>query len=217
MTAGPWAFAEENRDAIAEHWAGLQARHPHIWNGGVLICTSARIDNGRLGASFVGTDYASFLAWRDWGRPDPAARNCFGSAAVLSSDGALIYGRMGRHTINAGQVYPPGGSLEPADVDGEGYVDVIGSIRRELQEETGLDPAAARAGDTIAIFTNGKISVAQAFHFGLTAAEIEAVAAAHIATAAEEELESVVIMRDASQIDSTMPDYAVALARYFLS
>lgn len=212
-----WTFAQENKARIAAHWTELQARKPHIWNGAVLICLSAAVTDGHLIARFAKTDYASFVAWRDWGWPDRTARNCFGSAAVLSRDGALIYGRMGRHTLNAGEIYPPGGSLEPADVQADGRVDIIGSIRRELAEETGLDPATARAGDCIVVFDGRKLSVAQAFHFDLTAPEIEAHVATHLAQVKEEELEGIAILRDASQTDSTMPGYAVEIAKYFLN
>ena len=41
-------------------------------------------------------------------------------------------------TANAGQIYPPGGSLEPADVDAGGNIGVVASIERELREETGI-------------------------------------------------------------------------------
>ena len=36
--------------------------------------------------------------------------NLFGSALIVSGDGALIFGVMGADTANAGRVYPPGGS-----------------------------------------------------------------------------------------------------------
>ncbi|CAN5149301.1 hypothetical protein BH10PSE7_BH10PSE7_35280 [soil metagenome] len=216
LTNEAWAFAASERPRIDAHWTALQTGNPRIWNGDVLICLAADLSNGALTARFTRTDFASFVAWRDWGWPDKAARNCFGSAVVVSSDGALIYGRMGPHTLNAGQAYPPGGSLEPGDADAEGRVDVIGSLRRELTEETGLNPGAAQAGDCLAVFDGQRLSVAQAYHFDLTAAEIEARVRRHIEEAEEEELEGIAVLTSASQVDSTMPGYAAAIARYFL-
>ena len=216
ITRDNWAFAQHERARIDAHWAQLQAAKPQIWNGAVLMCNEALLRDGALKARFVTTDYASFVAWRDWGWPDRAARNCFGSAVVLSRDGALVFGRMGPHTLNAGQSYPPGGSLEPADIGADGRVDVIGSLRRELREETGLEPEDARAGDCLAIFEGPRLSIAQAFHYDLTAAEIAMRIRGYIDATEEEELEDVTVLTSASQTDSTMPGYAIAIAEYFL-
>ncbi|HTN96947.1 MAG TPA: NUDIX hydrolase, partial [Nordella sp.] len=113
---GFWSFAEAEKIRIAEHWRQLAEANPRIWNGDVLICAKAEIIGTTLTGHFLKTDYASFVAWRDWGWPDKNVSNCFGSAIVLSSDGALLYGRMAGHTLNAGRIYPPGGSLEMQDV-----------------------------------------------------------------------------------------------------
>ena len=46
------------------------------------------------GAVFQGkyfeTEFASILAWRHWGFPDPAVKNCFAMGAVRASDGGLF-------------------------------------------------------------------------------------------------------------------------------
>ena len=91
-----------------------------------------------LRASYFETDFASFLAWRDWGFPD---RGCVqrlrhGRAALL--DGAFVLGEMGQHTANAGRIYFPSGTPDLDDVSG-GAVDIAGSIAREIEEETGFD------------------------------------------------------------------------------
>lgn len=92
-----------------------------------------------LRGSFLETDYASFLAWRDWGFPDPTVKNCFALAGILTSDNAFLTGVMAAHTANAGRVYFPGGTLDPSDFIA-GKVNIESSMRRELTEETGLDP-----------------------------------------------------------------------------
>ena len=174
LRPGAWAFAQAEKARIMDHWRRLADENPKIWNGEVLICTAIELKDGGLKGDFIKTDYASFVAWRDWGWPDKTVCNVFGSAAVVSADKRVLYGRMAGHTLNAGKVYPPGGSLETMDVMADGRVDVMGSITRELEEETGLRAADAEWGPLLAIFDEHRVSVAQVFHF---AADAEALAA----------------------------------------
>lgn len=214
LHSGSWPFAEAEKTRIVDHWRRLADANPRIWNGDVLICAKAEIIGATLTGHFLKTDYASFVAWRDWGWPDKNVSNCFGSAIVRSSDGALLYGRMAGHTLNAGKIYPPGGSLEMQDVDAKGRVDVMGSLVRELEEETGLKAADAARGELLAVFDGPRLSVAQVFHFD-SAAEVLAEEVRHyLRNGHEDELSDIEIVKSTSQIDSTMPGYAAALARY---
>ena len=56
------------------------------------------------------------IAWRDWGFPDRAVRNCFSAGAIRASDGAFVLGVMGAQTANAGKIYFPAGTPDPSDV-----------------------------------------------------------------------------------------------------
>lgn len=213
LRPGSWGFADSERPRIAAHWRKLADANPKIWNGDVLICTQVELKGSVLTGDFVRTDYASFVAWRDWGWPDKSVCNVFGSAAVLSADRAVLYGRMAGHTLNAGKVYPPGGSLEMMDVTEDGRVDVMGSITRELEEETGLKAADAERGELLAIFDEHRVSVAQVFHFAQSAEALAGRIRQYLHSAHEDELSDIEIITATSQFDSTMP-YAVTLARY---
>jgi 8-oxo-dGTP pyrophosphatase MutT (NUDIX family) len=215
-TGSQWAFAEREHERIAAHWQQLAEANPALWNGEVLMCHTVGLADGRLTGRFLTTDYASFVAWRDWGWPDRSMCNCFGSAVVLSNDGALIYGRMSEATLNPGGVYPPGGSLEPLDLRPDGTVDVQGSIERELEEETGLKAGEADAGEWIAIFDGRRLCLGRAYRFDLPARAIVDRVNIFLENVAEEELDGVEIIRSASQIDSRMPGYAAEIARHFL-
>ncbi len=214
LHSGAWPFAEAEKIRIAEHWRRLADANPRIWNGDVLICAQAEIVETTLDGRFLKTDYASFVAWRDWGWPDKSVSNLFGSAIVLSSDNALLYGRMAGHTLNPGKIYPPGGSLEMKDVSADGRVDVMGSLRRELAEETGLEAAEAEEGDLLAVFDGPRLSVAQVFRFASPADALAEKVRRYLRDGHEDELSDVEIVRPTSRIDSTMPAYAVAIARY---
>jgi hypothetical protein len=214
-TGGCWAFEAEHRAAIADHWHKLIAANPKLWNGRTLICTRAAVEQGKFRAEFAEIDYASFVAWRDWGRPDASVVNCFGVPAVFSSDGALLIGVMGATTLNAGKAYPPAGSLEPKDVRPDGTVDILGNMQAELMEETGLDLAEARPGRMAVIFEGPRLAVAQRFDVPLSFAAIEQRFAAHAAADEHAELAAVEGLRHGSQIDSRMPGYVAELLRFF--
>ena len=139
----PWPFAEARRAEIDAHFA-LQQREKPIWNGRVLLGRNPDFTGERFSADFFEADFASFLAWRDWGFPDAGVFNGFGMGALRCSDGAFILGEMGPHTSNAGRVYFPSGTPDLGDISG-GTVDISGSVAREIEEETGLSAADYRA------------------------------------------------------------------------
>ena len=137
----PWPFAEENRAAIAAHWARLIAAKPRLFNGRVLLLHRWTIEGDAFRGAYLDTDYASFIALRDFGFPDKDKRNCFSMAALQAADGAFLLGEMAQHTANAGAIYFAAGTPDLDDVV-EGRVDLSRSVLRELGEETGLDPAS---------------------------------------------------------------------------
>ena len=214
-TGGEWDFEAANRQAIARHWEQVTAQNPKLWNGRTLICTKAEVQQGVFRAELAEIDYASFVAWRDWGRPDARVTNCFGVPAVFSSDGALLLGVMSATTLNAGKAYPPSGSLEPRDVAADGRVDILGNMHTELLEETGLDLRDAIAGPMAAVFEGPRLAVVQRFDFPFSFAEIEARFAAHAAADAHAELSAIEALRHGSQLDARMPGYVAELLRHF--
>lgn len=211
-----WAFATARRDDIRRHWDALAAAKPALWNGTVLLCAAAAIERGQFSARFFTTDYASFVASRDFDAADTSVFNCFGVPVAFSSDGALLVGVMGAWTLNAGKAYPPSGSLEPRDVQPDGTVDLAGSMQRELREETGLDLTEAVAGEMIAVFDGPRIALARRFDFPFSFATMQERFAAHHAADSERELTSVEAVRSRSDIDSRMPVYAAEIIRHFI-
>ncbi len=91
LTEEGWPFATRHAAEIARHWQSVIAERPQLWNGEVLLSTGAEVEDRVFRARLVRTDYASFIAWRDWGRPDGSVRNCFGVPAAFSSDGACSW------------------------------------------------------------------------------------------------------------------------------
>lgn len=139
-----WAFAEERRVDIAAYFAARQRETPQLWNGRVLLAREPSFTADRFSAVYFETDFASFLAWRDWGCPDASVFNGFGMGALRGSDGAFVLGEMAAHTANAGKIYFPSGTPDLDDLNGI-IVDIAGSVAREVAEETGLTVADYRA------------------------------------------------------------------------
>ena len=139
-TAEPWAFAERERTAIERHWVRRAAVTPGFFNGRVFVMVAGSCVGDRLEGHLAETDFASSLYWRETGFRDPSIVDCFGSALLIASDGALIYGRQAPGNVNSGMIYPPGGFIDRHDVGDDGRIDIDGSIVREIGEETRLDP-----------------------------------------------------------------------------
>jgi 8-oxo-dGTP pyrophosphatase MutT (NUDIX family) len=135
----PWPFAVERRSEIDAHFERARRERPGIWNGQVLMMHHHRLDRGALEGAFLQTDFASFMAWRDWGFPETGVTNCFSMGALRASDGGWIMGVMAPQTSTGGKIYFPAGTPDPGDVV-DGTVDLAGSVIREVAEETGLGP-----------------------------------------------------------------------------
>ncbi len=133
----PWPFAEARKAEILEHFGKVQAAQPALWNGRVLLAYEHALAERVMTGTYLETDYASFLAWRDWGFGDRFVRDVFPQAVLVAADGAYLLGVMGDHTANAGHLYFPSGMPDTSDIAGD-RVDLDGNLLRELNEETGL-------------------------------------------------------------------------------
>lgn len=209
-----WDFARDRRAEIAAHWDALVRRNPHLWNGRVLLLDNHRVADGVLHSRHIEVDYASFLAWRDWGFPDRTKRNAFAMAALLSADGAFVLGRMAETTANAGKVYFPAGTPDPGDVR-EGTVDLAGSVRRELAEETGLGPEdVAFDPGWFMVLDDARLALMKITRAPLPAEALATRIRAFIAAEATPELADVVIVRSIGDLDATsMHGFTLAFLR----
>ena len=148
--AWTWPFAAERHADIDAHFARQQAEKPQLWNGRVLLGRNPVFSGDRFSADYFETDFASFLAWRDWGFPDNSVFNGFGMGALRGSDGVFVLGEMAAHTANGGRIYFPSGTPDLDDLR-DGMVDIPGSVAREVEEETGLTAADYRADRSLGL------------------------------------------------------------------
>ena len=213
VAAWSWPFASERRAEIDAHFAALRERSPSIWNGRVLLSRDYVLNDGELrGASFE-TDFASFVAWRDWGAPDRTVANFFGMGAVRGSDGAFLLGVMGPHTINAGRIYFPAGTPDPSDVVGT-KVDLAGSITREVAEEVGMTPDEYDvAPDWSAVISGSQLALIKTLHAHEPASQLRWHALSYLESEQQPELSGLRVVRGESDLDPMMPDFVVAFLR----
>jgi hypothetical protein len=205
-----WPFAEARRDDIAAHFEARRRATPQLWNGRLLLMRDFAIAGGTLRGLYFETDFADFLAWRDWDFPDPAVVNCFPMGALRASDGAFLMGVMGKHTANAGRIYFAAGTPDRDDLRG-GTVDLLGNVLREIGEETGLTAAdLAISPGWHAVVDGPRVAVMKPVAVPLAAAEAQARMLRHLATEKEPELSDIRIVRSTADLDPAMPRFVTA-------
>jgi 8-oxo-dGTP pyrophosphatase MutT (NUDIX family) len=205
-----WQFAEERRTEIDAHFAKLRLETPQLWNGRILLARDPMFAGEHFSASYFETDFASFMAWRDWGFPDLGVFNGFGMGALRCADGAFVLGEMGAHTANAGRIYFPSGTPDRDDIKGDA-VDIAGSVAREVLEETGLAPADYRAATHWDCVVSGAaVAMIRILQVDASGEALRAKIEANLASQREPELAAIHLVRAASDFTAAMPRFVTA-------
>ncbi|SEK65616.1 hypothetical protein SAMN04487976_103223 [Xaviernesmea oryzae] len=201
---GPHPFLVDAADAIAENWEREVAANPHLFNGEMVLNRAIHIEDGVIRTAAYLAPFSSFLYWRKT-RPLDKALHLAVLPVILSADGAVIAVRMAQHTANPGKVYCASGSLDRHDIV-DGRCDIMGNMRREVLEETGLDLDASEAeAGFFGRHEQGAVLVARCYRFAEDAQTILDRVGAHIAAEAQSEIDGAVAIRDA---DPARHDYA---------
>lgn len=211
--AGTWAFAQERRSEIAEHWRKRHAESPSLFDGRVLMMRPPGIDDHVFSAELMAVNFSAYLFWRDKGFVEAGLFDGFGSALIRSREGHVMLGRQRCGNINAGLAYLPGGFIDPRDIRSDGIVDIDASVARELHEETGLgaDRFSRVPGYFITV-CGRQISIAVEYRSALTAKELRLKLLAAIAQQDEPELEDILTVREAGDIgDLSVAEYVRVL------
>ena len=202
-----WPFAEQRRAEIDAHFAIKQREKPHLWNGRILLARDPDFAADRFSARYFEADFASFLAWRDWGFPDSGVINGFGMGALRCSDGAFVLGEMGQHTANAGRIYFPSGTPDLDDIR-DGAVDISGSVAREVEEETGLAPADYRAvPHWDCVVAGAAVAMIRMLNVDVSGDALRARIEANLARQSQPELSAIHLVRKTSDLTASMPRF----------
>ena len=206
-----WEFAQERRAEIERHFTRRRLTQPELWNGRLLMLNRCAVHDSTLQGSGFETDYASFLAWRDWDFPDAGVFNVFAAAALRSADGAYLVGVMAPTTASPGQVYFPCGTPDRDDVTADDALDLGGSVARELLEETGLDfgELEAQPGWTL-VRDRGFLALMKRLTASESAERLRARILGHLAREPQPEFSDIHIVRGRDDLDQAMPPFLVA-------
>jgi 8-oxo-dGTP pyrophosphatase MutT (NUDIX family) len=199
-----WPFAEQYRSEIEAWFAARQRKNPALWNGRVLMLAHHEIAGSVFRGSFLPVDYASFLTWHDHGRPETGVRDSFAAGVLRAADGAFLLGVMSARTANAGRIYFPCGTPDVSDVVGS-VVDLGGSVRREVAEETGLTPADYDADPGwITVLQGPHIAHLKVLRLRQPAAELRERIVSFLARQHDPELSDIRIVRGPADLDPMM-------------
>ena len=213
-----WPFARERAADIQANWDRQIAAGRKLWNGRVLLSRDARVetrDGCRIfTADHFETDFAAFLAFRDFGFPDPRVKNCFAMAALRAADGPFLLARMGVHTANPGRIYFAAGTPDPGDIRGR-TLDLAGSVLRELAEETGLTEANVMQSPGYTLVRDeGRIACMREVRTRENCDMIVERVARFVAAESDPEIDGLVPVRDARDLQPDhMPDFILAYLR----
>ncbi|HVI28292.1 NUDIX hydrolase [Hansschlegelia sp.] len=213
---GELAIGEGERAEAQRYWANRLAENPRLFDGRVLLAETVDLSSGRLEARFREAPYSTFLWLRAGGAPGRELGNVFSAAAVVTSDGAVLLGRMAPHTATAGQMYFPAGTPDLEDVVGD-TVDLEGSLARELMEETGLGAPLVRPTEKRFVVAHGFLyACIRRFDTDLDAEALARTVEANLAAEAEPELDRAVLVRSAEELTAMSPVYVHAAIAHLL-
>lgn len=190
----PWTDGRAAQ--IERNWRRETAANPHLFNGTMVFQRRLSFDAGHIEGEAHMVPYAAFLHWRRSGRGE-GGHHLFAMPLILSADGALMAIRMAGTTANPGRVYPPAGSLDAGDVRG-GLCDLVGNMRRETMEETGLDLGGMAADPAFrAVHAENTVALFRVYRSPLSEAALGAQVEAHIAAEAQPEIAALIGIRSA--------------------
>jgi len=217
-----WPFARDRAADIQSHWEKRLKAQPSLFNGRVLLMFRHAFET-RAGGTialrgvYFETDFAAFLAWRDFGFPGDAVCNGFSMAALQGSDGAFLLGEMAAHTASAGQIYFAAGTPDRQDLFGD-RLDLEASATRELEEETGISASETTYGaNWIVVHAPPRIACMKIMRLSTPAEDAKARIEAFLARDDHAELAKIHIARGPGDIDpARAPAFVHDFLRYAL-
>jgi 8-oxo-dGTP pyrophosphatase MutT (NUDIX family) len=211
-----WPWADTNEAEIEAFWEREKAKQPKLFDGPVFMFADLRIEGGTFHAVCFETRFSRLLYAKALGFPDPEVVNGFAMGALRAADGAFLLGVMGPQTANRGQIYFAAGTPDPSDRRHDGTLDLMGSVVRELAEETGLRNGDYEVGEGwVAVRDRGLLAFLRPVRLAEPAAEARARMLGRMKQLKEQELSDIYIARHPGDLDEhRMPAFIQAFLRW---
>jgi 8-oxo-dGTP pyrophosphatase MutT (NUDIX family) len=211
-----WPWAEANRSAIDAFWQTAVAEQPSLYDGPVFVFADIHTEDDVCRGVCFETRFSRLLYAKRNGFPDPSVTNGFAMGALRADDGAYLLGVMGPHTANRGQIYFPAGTPDPIDRADDATLDLLGSITREVAEETGLQPSEYELGEGwVLVRDGGRLAFLRPVRVHGTGDEVRARMLARMGRMQEQELSGIYLARGEADIDEErMPSFLRAFLRW---
>jgi predicted NUDIX family phosphoesterase len=160
-------------------WEGLVREKPYYRRGEAFTIANICEKKDVIEVKLALTDYAHYIYTRAVGLPKELAfNNLHTSCTIETADGVLIFGLTGENTAKIGIVQCVGGGLDRDDVRGN-EIDLEHNIKKELQEEVGIDANDEKAASSLKLsylkytFNEKFSSIAAIFYLKLNLSEKE--------------------------------------------
>lgn len=138
ITDDPIVLPPELQKEVDQHWQGMVAERPNLFNGPIYSVQDAELTSSTLTVTMAPTNFAHNVYSENYDAGDHSYRVLHSAALVVTSDNQIVLGQMGQQTARAGAICCSGGAIDPDDVH-DGIVDLAGNTERELSEELGID------------------------------------------------------------------------------
>lgn len=134
------SLSKSDTDIVSRVWAHHTADNPHFFNGEVFTIADHQPSENSV-ICLDKTDYKHYLATISdhTGQLQKQCQVVYTATLIETSDNKIAFGKMACHTSTPQRYQCVGGGLDCHDLMADGrHFNLLDSVKRELQEETGL-------------------------------------------------------------------------------
>ena len=135
----PLLLPDTLQESIESYWETLQSGGKVFHRGVVYSIKGMCETEDKLSVTLHKTDYAHFSYTKNGNMTDPyKCRVIVANGVLITKDHRFMLGEMNDWTATPGRIQFVAGGIDEEDIHG-GRVDIAGTLKREVQEEVGID------------------------------------------------------------------------------
>lgn len=130
----------EIKEKIDKHWEEVKRKTPELWNGVTTCFTEYQEDASSIKIVCKQSDYAHYIYDERIGLPPQYACSNISAGCLLETlDGYYIVGELDERTSYPYCMQISGGNVDKKDLEEDGKINILETIRREVQEEININ------------------------------------------------------------------------------